>query len=829
MAEFRKKAQGAILNLLPFAVGYQTYIEEGFKPDIIDRLFDDLKLSRTPSRVISGRNDFVEGSSSRPDEHASSNDSSKQFHHESEPTSRNGAQDSKACLSLRTNGHDLSANTISPTTPIESKVASSSAPVQSAEMTEKQRALELKKEALRKSREERAQKAAAKTLTVAPEKELELPLQAAQPTAVPADVAQLAPKSLSKSPSIPKVESQSQEVQQSASSNSISKQPSAPQPVPKVAVVPHASAIPGLFLVSAVPSSATLAQPIPAQDPQPTIQSNPRKRPVAADFDEPLPSIAPLKRPFGQSRQDSRADTLVINVTDDEDESDEEDVEMDLESQADGESPRQPAQQVSGSRITPIQGVPPIGNFLPQKPWTSPSFSSPASTPPLINQSSRAPVQVLQQKEIEIEEMKKRIAELESRKRAKQASNGAQTPQRPGSSVSDGKHAHQVNTTTNAKVDTSSAVQQAGDQGRIEREKRDAVVARDAEIKRIENEQRIKRKEAAAKIAEIEIEEQRRIANREKRRAEDAEDEAALARLAEDKKQQQLVLLESSEKQLQIEKNKLDDLETEVNGGQSFGWIYSHFHTDTFITDPSVPSVSAHESVRSSPPAALQTSNVNSNQSPAGIQGTSVPTEPVILDNMVTEEPMDVEIAPVEPLTNGNTEDTIPEPNDEQPPEGSKYESHDVALADRALEAALQEAVRAEADSHVHTEDEMDMETSYAPDPEELAPESPASVAESAPQSPEYSPQLERSMADAPDRESDDYEPPEATPPIDARSRESTPFSPAPPATISDHVNEALLDVNSMQDHLEIADNIEEESLPIKNDTFHFPTIPEVQ
>ena len=68
-------------------------------------------------------------------------------------------------------------------------------------------------------------------------------------------------------------------------------------------------------------------------------------------------------------------------------------------------------------------------------------------------------------------------------------------------------------------------------------------------------------------------------------------------------------------------------------------------------------------------------------------------------------------------------------------------------LVIQALEAALQEAVRAEADSHSPANEEMDMDfhaSHIAPDPSELAPDEAAEDVEEAPRSPEYSPVLDR-------------------------------------------------------------------------------------
>lgn len=116
---------------------------------------------------------------------------------------------------------------------------------------------------------------------------------------------------------------------------------------------------------------------------------------------------------------------------------------------------------------------------------------------------------------------------------------------------------------------------------------------------------------------------------------------------------------------------------------------------------------------------------------------------------------------------------------------------------DQALEAALQEAVRAEADSHSRDGDVMDMEVSYAPDPAQLAPEVPAEPIEEDNRSPEYSPELNRTAPEVTDRESDGYEPPDATAPTEAP--ESPPFSPAPPEFIHEVADESIPEINSTQ------------------------------
>lgn len=109
----------------------------------------------------------------------------------------------------------------------------------------------------------------------------------------------------------------------------------------------------------------------------------------------------------------------------------------------------------------------------------------------------------------------------------------------------------------------------------------------------------------------------------------------------------------------------------------------------------------------------------------------------------------------------------------------------DTSSADQALEAALQDAVRADTELH-DQEGDINMLDSYAPDPNQLAPDI-EDKQESA-----FSVEKQRS-ADVAERESDDYEPPEASPLAD-----SPPFSPAPPDEVeSNAVDEPIQDVDA--------------------------------
>jgi hypothetical protein len=108
----------------------------------------------------------------------------------------------------------------------------------------------------------------------------------------------------------------------------------------------------------------------------------------------------------------------------------------------------------------------------------------------------------------------------------------------------------------------------------------------------------------------------------------------------------------------------------------------------------------------------------------------------------------------------------------------------DRASTDRSLDAALQEAAHAQADSHGQEGSDIEIET-FAPDPTQLTPDSASNSGEEEVDSPVYSPVLDRTIAET-DAESDNYEPPEATPPVDGPFPvESPPFSPAPPESVS--------------------------------------------
>ncbi|KAJ4205783.1 hypothetical protein NW767_003840 [Fusarium falciforme] len=153
-----------------------------------------------------------------------------------------------------------------------------------------------------------------------------------------------------------------------------------------------APSIPGLFLSSSAPSPAP----------------NQRKRPVAADLNEQSTAAA-QKRPFGQAR-DSRP--FLIDVSDDED-----DAEMEIDSpELRPSSIQRPT--TPGSRTISFRDHPALPDSASHRAVSSPK----AAGTPTSNVNSKVNLENMNKK---IEDMRRKIAEAEARKKAKQSNNGS--------------------------------------------------------------------------------------------------------------------------------------------------------------------------------------------------------------------------------------------------------------------------------------------------------------------------------------------------------------------------------------------------------------------
>lgn len=551
LADSRKKAQAAILNLWPYDVRFHTYIEEGFEEDLVGGLFDDLRMPRTPAKPIAKDDETIP-------------------HRPAVPSPSNGVSRRSPLLPIKTNNAQPVLNGAAPpkaALPVSTTTANT-ATKPSAAMTEKERTLQSKMEALRKSREERAQKAAAKNIAKSPTDPT--PNIPSQPQ--PQSIAPVLPATQAQAPA---TSTSSIAAEQVSSIEQPTADPSASAESTKENNQRQAQSIPGLFLASTAPrtESPSNAPTISAT----ATQMNHRKRPVAADFDQPPPPVSQFKRPFGHSGHDRR---LVIDVSEEEVDSDDEDVEMDLESQADQDSPMQPPRKMSDQRAAAIHNLQPLSDFLPRKPFTPPPNPSTTSTPPISKAALGRP-EVLQRKESQIEQLKKRIAEAEARKKARQTPSGAQTPRAGDNQNSETSDETDGNASLTSKVEASMKMQELigiadkrvnSDQLKL-LETHAAELEKTVELKRNEDEsKRLRLEKIALDLPLIDVQVQQTQTKLEQLRSEAAKLEAEILRNMEIKRQmaeEMERLGQETEQRLQAEKDKLQYLTKAETGDNS--------------------------------------------------------------------------------------------------------------------------------------------------------------------------------------------------------------------------------------------------------------------
>ena len=172
--------------------------------------------------------------------------------------------------------------------------------------------------------------------------------------------------------------------------------------------------------VNKAPTETYISEAARAVSPTREILEKSRKRPKAADFIDP--PATRVKRLFGQNEDQS----VVIDVSEDEalDGSLEDvivDVDIDQNSREVGQV------TVNGSRKIHQSAVSDAQLQKRSIAVTNPQTSTGATTPQAIQMYGKDSGG-LKSKEMEIELMKRRIAEVEQRRRAKQSSSRAQTP-----------------------------------------------------------------------------------------------------------------------------------------------------------------------------------------------------------------------------------------------------------------------------------------------------------------------------------------------------------------------------------------------------------------
>ncbi|KAK7425804.1 hypothetical protein QQZ08_007653 [Neonectria magnoliae] len=384
--EAKKRAQDAIVCLWPLNVRYQNYLEEGIDRHLLDGLFTELGLESTATKPIS--EPPATSSPIQPQEpsekgHHSSSDKKKPDEAHSsmgrtgKPKDKSEERKDRIARLLAAKGSKTTVVAPEPSTGIPAPTAPA-APVPNKTQSEKSKLIQQKMEALRKSREVNANK----------------PSQVNGSTTPGTDISHRGP------PILPRPL-----VAENASGFELYD--------PVIAIdEPHAALvrsdshgappIPGLFLSST---------------PQLSLAANQRKRPVAADLNEHSTS-ANFKRPFGQTRE-SRP--FLIDVSDDED-----DAEMEIDSPKQRPSSLHRAITPSG-RTASFRDHPALSDNIPHRQLSSPRG---AATP--ISQGGNGNgMYDLESMNKKIEDMKRKIAEAEARKKTKKSSNG--TPSLPQS------------------------------------------------------------------------------------------------------------------------------------------------------------------------------------------------------------------------------------------------------------------------------------------------------------------------------------------------------------------------------------------------------------
>jgi hypothetical protein len=785
-------------------------MEEGIAEDVIGPLFDGLKVPRTN---LKSANDASLPSNAEENQKATTTASSGSNHmgKENQPFSASASNGDILGQAQKVNQVTARNPPTAPLAERNRKLSSSNGasispptatinPATAAAATEKEQTLKKKMDALRKSREERAQKAAAKnsvnTVTAPPS--APVVSEPVNPKPIPAISSSNSPSTTS----LPLANSQQPQNRPIVSQSPLQNIPAQQTP-----------AIPGLFLASAAASPA----PSTTNGTMYNNQINQRKRPVAADFVTAAPTT-PFKRPFGHSRSDT---PLVIDVSEDEADSDDGDVAMDLDSQADQDSPVQPGRKMSDQRNTAITNLPTLTNFPSRMPYTPPQASSAASTPPVSRKSTFGRPEDLQAKEIAIEELRRKIAEAEAakaQKKAKQSASGTHTPQPVNSND---VNTAVANDSMAKKVETSIQIQNMIDatEEKVNHDQKRLLEAqavegeKAAELKKQEVEsKRLRREKIATDLPRVDAEVMEKQQRLERLKAEMAEIEAEVQRNLREKErmaEEMERLGQEAEDQLQAQKEKLRDLtqaENAANTSKSFLFCWMKVNNDllrsflghrlykiiplifTVIPEPlSSPPVDAEDDSPTIQPTdepqtlqPLLNGNTESGEQSMAIQPDREPSIPIRDSTPVTGS-KDRQI------------ETLPSTG---PPEIQLDGNKGKGTADQDLEEALQEAVRAEADSHEEGEvaEEMDIDDLYAPDPNQLAPESPSIPKEDVNRSPSYSPVLERRMSNVSDPRSDaDYEPPAAAPPVDPSLIQSPSFSPAPADPVPEDANDLVI------------------------------------
>ncbi|KHJ32011.1 hypothetical protein EV44_g4514 [Erysiphe necator] len=562
LSECRREAQKVILNLLPYGVRYETYIDEGFRKDIVDKLFQDLSIDH--------------------------GDLSNIAHHYNNHLTKENPN-----IQSENGSNHVSSlpNQLEPITKDKSNLSASAAPTKrsdviekekqlQSDMAERHKTLQTKMDALRKSRELRASVKTGIKSKVDQNPENKPPTNHdissinEKDTGTSSNSTTRSNFNVTSEPPVAKSKSSVNNFISVTTQNTDSK---TPELVLSTSMANQVStktpAIPGLFLVPNLSNNAiiettkttaspvtktilaTTASPKSSAKPTTTVNSvttinsgtevNPttiemstdldniarlRKRPVASDFDDQSLTKVPFKRPFGHNRGEQR---IVINVSDDE--SEDEDVTTELEFQLDQESSTLTSIKTSNTSQNMQLG----SNLSRPKNFTSPTNTS--STPLSVNtnQSLLTP-SILKQKQREIQLMKERIAAAEAQLKAKSTTGSIETRQQSESTVPEIKDNLNKDEISSTEFETSllnmERVHRDFDQEQIKFTQALDITVEDSALKTDSLQEKIlRRQKIATKLPIIESEVEKGRSKLEQLKTEIAEVEAGLEKNLEER------------------------------------------------------------------------------------------------------------------------------------------------------------------------------------------------------------------------------------------------------------------------------------------------------
>ncbi|ELR04898.1 hypothetical protein GMDG_00157 [Pseudogymnoascus destructans 20631-21] len=518
--------------------------------------------------------------------------------------------------------------------------------------------------------------------------------------------------------------------------------------------------------------------------------------------------------------------TTASNVS--EEESDNESAEMEIDDQVGDILPRNI--QAANPFRPGLRDLPPLPDFPPKKSFAAPS--STLSTPPSHQAPQRTSTRPedLKKKEFEIQEMRRKIAEAEQRKKAKLVASGSQTPMNKTSTPIEDISAKDASISN--KIHTSVHIERLIDDAsrRIEEEQEKLARAQELEehsakdLKQRESEQRRQRRARIAAdlpVVDAEVQEsQRRLAGL---REEMENLELAVQKRLEEKRR----LAEEMEKlshevddQLEAQKDHLISLTSDIAMGQKGDSqvLPEPVGAASFSVDTNAETVAGQQDISMSDYQPSSESPVTERTTTEGLASKepSLPpadeessgSQPQLRDstsdellppsNLPDGQSSEVIMAglPIKPMSEqdaANAADTnIMEPQASQlslqvqdqlqtpPMDLNIDDTHPPSQQDAEDEVDMEESIADDAESTQSKDREID--EPYPPDHNSIS----DTQGQNAPVPESLG--LESNLASTADGDSDTYEPPEATPPSTTEliATNSPPFSPQSPESTQD-------------------------------------------